>query len=232
MSDDLKYGAVKIIGGTHAGRIGNYDDDDTEYPPDTDWESLPDDAEVAGEEVAIVYFGEFLLSTGYYLLPFDCLAPATTDDLLKRREELRNACDLHAAKGDPEKELDDSTRLDLMCELQFTESELVDRLIQSRYLTTDEPVDIFISHSSKDKAFARSLCVDLRDAGHNPWLDEDKIRVGESIPKKIGDGLTESKFVAVILSEYSVESKWVETEWHSKYWDEGVCALNCVSATS
>ncbi|MGA4632423.1 toll/interleukin-1 receptor domain-containing protein [Pseudomonas solani] len=79
---------------------------------------------------------------------------------------------------------------------------------------------IFISHSSKDKQFARWISVDLANSGHKPWLDEWDIKAGESIPKKIGEGLRECDFIIVVLSESSVTSNWVEVEWQSKYWEE------------
>jgi TIR domain len=71
-----------------------------------------------------------------------------------------------------------------------------------------------------DKAFARWISTDLKAAGHNPWLDEWKIKVGESIPEKIGLGLSEADFVLVVLSNSSIQSKWVEREWQTKYWAE------------
>ena len=48
---------------------------------------------------------------------------------------------------------------------------------------------IFISYSSKDKEFANRLYNDLQKFGHEPWLDELKIKVGECIVTKIEDTL-------------------------------------------
>lgn len=79
---------------------------------------------------------------------------------------------------------------------------------------------IFISHSSKDKAWARRLSEDLKEIGHEPWLDEWEIKVGECIVTKIDRGIEDSEFVAIILSKHSVESGWVDKEWKAKYWSE------------
>lgn len=79
---------------------------------------------------------------------------------------------------------------------------------------------MFISHSSKDKQFARWLAVELANSGHSPWLDEWKIRVGESIPLKVSQGIKDCHALIVVLSEHAVASRWVENEWHAKYWDE------------
>ena len=40
------------------------------------------------------------------------------------------------------------------------------------------------------------------------------------IPQKIGHGLDACDYLAVVLSKHAVESRWVENEWHTKYWDE------------
>ncbi len=82
------------------------------------------------------------------------------------------------------------------------------------------PRKIFISHSSRDAQFALGLARDLRELGHKPWLDEWEIKVGDSIPKRISDGIEGCSFLAVVLSPDSVASNWVEREWHAKYCDE------------
>jgi len=79
---------------------------------------------------------------------------------------------------------------------------------------------VFICHSSHDKAVARNLVADLQRLGHEPWLDEYAIRVGDSIPDKIEEGLQNADFVAVLLSPAAVQSGWVDREWKAKYWAE------------
>ena len=80
--------------------------------------------------------------------------------------------------------------------------------------------NIFLSHSSKDKNLVRRLAKDLERSGHEPWLDEWEIRVGDYIETKIEEGLSNSNFVLLFLSPNSVESGWVDREWKSRYWDE------------
>ena len=79
---------------------------------------------------------------------------------------------------------------------------------------------IFLSHSSKDKKFVYRLGEDLGALGHEPWLDEWEIKVGECIPSKIDHAIGEADYVIIVLSPDAVESGWVEREWQSKYWDE------------
>lgn len=87
---------------------------------------------------------------------------------------------------------------------------------------------VFISHSSKDKEFAASLANDLRDLGHEPWLDQWKIRVGDCIPSEIERGVSGSDYVVVVLTPDAVSSGWVEKEWKTKYWEEIEKSKICV----
>jgi hypothetical protein len=70
----------------------------------------------------------------------------------------------------------------------------------------------FLSHSSKDKPFIRQLAADLTSNGVGVWLDEQRIRVGDSIPERIAQGLAESDYFMVAVSAASVESEWVRKE--------------------
>jgi hypothetical protein len=73
----------------------------------------------------------------------------------------------------------------------------------------------FISHSTKDKPFVRKLAADLVASGVKVWLDEQNILVGDSIPEKIAQGLAESDFFLIVVSENSVNSAWVKRELNS-----------------
>lgn len=70
----------------------------------------------------------------------------------------------------------------------------------------------FISHSSKDKTFVRQLAADLVASGVQVWLDEQRIRVGDSIPERVAQGVAESDFFLVVVSASSVDSPWVQKE--------------------
>ena len=79
---------------------------------------------------------------------------------------------------------------------------------------------VFISYSSTDKCFARRLAEDLEQLGHKVWFDEWHLRVGHNIPVEVNRGIEESDFLVLVLTPEATESKWVENEWSSKYWDE------------
>ncbi len=78
-------------------------------------------------------------------------------------------------------------------------------------LTVHQP-SIFIPHSSPDKDFADWLADRLSAAGLPIWYDKWEIRVGDSIVKKINDGLKKSDYLAAVLSQASVTSRWVQEE--------------------
>lgn len=70
----------------------------------------------------------------------------------------------------------------------------------------------FLSHSSTDKPFIRQLAADLTAAGIDVWLDEQRIRVGDSIPEAIAQGLAESDHFLIAISHNSINSPWVQKE--------------------
>jgi hypothetical protein len=70
----------------------------------------------------------------------------------------------------------------------------------------------FLSHSSLDKPFIRQLAADLTANGIDVWLDEQRIRVGDSIPERIAQGLAGSDFFLIGVSEHSARSAWVQKE--------------------
>ena len=81
-------------------------------------------------------------------------------------------------------------------------------------------VSIFVSHSSLDKSVAKQLASDLKHYGHDVWLDEWQIKVGQCIPTAIEKGIQDTDFVVLLLSTQAVQSHWVDREWKIAYWDE------------
>ncbi|HEY2956444.1 MAG TPA: toll/interleukin-1 receptor domain-containing protein [Candidatus Eisenbacteria bacterium] len=82
--------------------------------------------------------------------------------------------------------------------------------------------DVFVSHRSVDKPFARKLAtaierekVDGRSL--TVWLDEAEIRTGQSVTGMVNLGLEHSRFVALVLTPdyFQSESGWTDAEWHA-----------------
>jgi TIR domain/PBS lyase HEAT-like repeat len=77
--------------------------------------------------------------------------------------------------------------------------------------------NIFISYSSKDRTFVQKLANDLVCAGVTVWWDNGEMKVGDSLHKKIQQGITRSSWLAVVLSPHSVASPWVEKELNAAH---------------
>lgn len=71
---------------------------------------------------------------------------------------------------------------------------------------------IFVSYSSKDRAFVDQLAAELRKRGHIVWIDFEGIRGGDQWKQSIADGLHPSRLVLLVLTPDSIVSEWVEAE--------------------
>lgn len=76
---------------------------------------------------------------------------------------------------------------------------------------------VFLSHSSVDKEFVRKLAYDLEVCEIDVWFDEWEIEPGDSIYKLISSGISNSHYVALIISESFLKSKWVSEEVESAF---------------
>ncbi|MGD0643754.1 MAG: toll/interleukin-1 receptor domain-containing protein [Candidatus Bathyarchaeia archaeon] len=71
---------------------------------------------------------------------------------------------------------------------------------------------VFISHSSKDKEFAKSIVAALKSPEMKPWIDHEQIFSGDDIFDKIGEGLTSMDIMIFLASSDSLASEWVALE--------------------
>lgn len=73
--------------------------------------------------------------------------------------------------------------------------------------------DVFISHAGEDKdSIARPLATELRDNGYDVWFDEFELQIGDRLRRKIDEGLRNSNYGVIILSEAFFGKKWPENE--------------------
>lgn len=71
---------------------------------------------------------------------------------------------------------------------------------------------VFISHTSDDHEFVLALAEKLKNDGMDVWIDDWELNVGDSIVKRISEGLQKSSFLIVVFSKYSIKSEWVLRE--------------------
>jgi hypothetical protein len=70
----------------------------------------------------------------------------------------------------------------------------------------------FLSHNFADKPFVRRLGADLESRGCRVWLDENEIRVGESLRGRVEQGLNDCDVVLLVWSRAAAQSGWVDAE--------------------
>lgn len=74
---------------------------------------------------------------------------------------------------------------------------------------------VFVSHRVADVDLARALAAELRGAGHDVWLDEWAIGLGDSIVEQMNTGLTDTSYVVLCYSADGVLAPWISREWMS-----------------
>lgn len=73
-------------------------------------------------------------------------------------------------------------------------------------------IRVFISHSSADKPLAKTIYRSLRDQAVALWFDSIELRPGDSLLKRIAEGITTSDYLLVLVTETSIRSEWVQKE--------------------
>jgi hypothetical protein len=71
---------------------------------------------------------------------------------------------------------------------------------------------VFISYSTKDQSLANKLYDELQDRAISAWIDRMEIRPGDSLIKKIKEGIGSADALLVLITKNSVRSKWVQKE--------------------
>lgn len=94
----------------------------------------------------------------------------------------------------------------------------VPSLIQGRnnppeYEEIERKYDVFISHASEDKnEVVRPLALALKENGLTVWYDEFELKIGDSLRRKIDQGLANSRFGIVVLSKDFIKKGWTNYE--------------------
>ena len=80
----------------------------------------------------------------------------------------------------------------------------------------DEPAtrerSVYLAHAWEDKAIAKPLAEGLARRGIRVWFDEWEIRYGDSLRRKMEEGLGDCTHFIVLLTETSIAKPWVNEE--------------------
>lgn len=91
--------------------------------------------------------------------------------------------------------------------------------IRRQWLST-QYYTCFMSHSSKDRAFAERLHADLQDKGVHCWFAPEDMRIGDRIRPTIDEAIQLYDKLLLVLSEHSIDSDWVEKEVETAFEEE------------
>ena len=76
----------------------------------------------------------------------------------------------------------------------------------------DTPLKAFLSHSTLDRELASRIAVDLRSQGVDVWYQEWEMKGGDSIRRKVDEGIESALQFLVLLTPHSLRSEWVQIE--------------------
>jgi hypothetical protein len=68
---------------------------------------------------------------------------------------------------------------------------------------------VFLSHTSAEKPFARTLAAELQKNGISCWVDEAEIHYGESLVQKISDAIEHIALVLAVISRNSAGGAYI-----------------------
>lgn len=115
----------------------------------------------------------------------------------------------------------DRTRVVIDRKLQIKRDEIVldEKRAKKTYAAgLGKKWDAFISHASEDKdEFVRPLAQALAKSGLAVWYDEFTLTVGDSLRRKIDEGIASSRFGIVVLSPSFFAKRWPQEELDGLY---------------
>jgi len=78
---------------------------------------------------------------------------------------------------------------------------------------TTEPIKLFISHAWEDKEdFVEPLVSALQESGFTVWYDKFELTLGDSLLRKISEGLRTCDYGVVVLSPSFFRKEWPQSE--------------------
>ena len=75
--------------------------------------------------------------------------------------------------------------------------------------------DVFISSAKKDNHITDNIIKDLDKEGISYWIDRKQIKPVSFVMEEIQEGLQDSKYVLVCLSNNYLKSEWCKKEYET-----------------
>jgi hypothetical protein len=92
-------------------------------------------------------------------------------------------------------------------------AEIADNIAEVDHTANAEQYDVFISHASEDKeTIVVPLANALEELGVRVWFDQFALRIGDSLRRKIDEGIANSRFGVVVLSKSFLAKGWPQYE--------------------
>jgi hypothetical protein len=106
------------------------------------------------------------------------------------------------------------SRLDCDLAIKRDEKILDDRKTKQVYAAAlGKQWDAFICHASEDKEdFVDPFAHRLRGSGLSVWYDAFSLKVGDSLRRKIDEGLAKARYGVVVLSKHFFSKEWPQNE--------------------
>ncbi|MBR0425413.1 MAG: toll/interleukin-1 receptor domain-containing protein [Clostridia bacterium] len=105
------------------------------------------------------------------------------------------------------------------------EKQSMPMMVRDEYREAEKEYDVFVSHASEDKAdFVDELVREMKNRDIKVWYDTSEMRWGDSLRKRIDDGLKRSRFGIVVLSpSYIADEKyWTKAELDGLFQQESI----------
>ena len=77
---------------------------------------------------------------------------------------------------------------------------------------TQKKYHLFVTYASEDRDYVNKLGGAFEGRGLNVWYDQTEIKVGDVVIDKINDGLSNSSYGVLVLSEHFFKKEWPQYE--------------------
>lgn len=174
------------------------------------WYGNPEDVKREADQV----FGTLRKQCDHLSKQVDAFNTSAQAEIVRmlsgRRKKLKKDSDFVTALGLPVKQPQKSQALDFSGSQRPALRNTATAADQS---PSSRTWDIFISHASEDKeAFVRDLANELSAKKLKVWYDEFTLTLGDSLRRSIDQGLANSRFGIVVLSQSFFSKEWPQRE--------------------